>query len=180
MTDPGGGDGGSKRGQPAWQLPVGHGLIRPSWASSTHIFPPLGSHPTEVRWQDHRQLPVQANVVLGNRNPIVLDSPIGMGRGSSSVVPPVSGARKHGRGMRPAGDRRSPQKVKDGHTDVRENIIVVSDGLVVKRILEWYLFRLRGFLSGLYRIFGSPLERDRTVVGTVCLSGDAWRGSRTE
>ena len=52
-----------------------------------------------------------------------------MGRGSSSVVPPVSRARRHGRGMRPAGgDRRSPQKVKDGHTDVREKIIVISDG----------------------------------------------------
>ena len=47
--------------------------------------------------------------------------------------PPVSGARKHGRGMRPAGgDRRSPQKVKDGQTDVRENIIFVSDGQVVR------------------------------------------------
>ena len=44
-TDPGGGDGGSRRGQPAWQLPVGSGF-GPSWASSTHAFPPLGSHPT--------------------------------------------------------------------------------------------------------------------------------------
>ena len=35
--------------------------------------------------------------------------------------------------MRPArGDRRSPQRVKDGQTDVRENIIVVSDGPVVR------------------------------------------------
>ena len=35
--------------------------------------------------------------------------------------------------MRPAGwDRRSPQKEKDGQTDVRENIIVVSDGPVVR------------------------------------------------
>ena len=34
--------------------------------------------------------------------------------------------------MRPAGgDRRSPQKVRDGQTDVRKNIIVVSDGQVV-------------------------------------------------
>ena len=65
----------------------------------------------------------------------MLDSPIGMGRGSSSVVPPpppVSGARKHGRGMWPVGDRRSPQKVKDGHTDVRETMMVISDGLVVR------------------------------------------------
>ena len=39
----------------------------------------------------------------------------------------MSVAQKHGRGMRPGGgDRRSPQKVKDGQTDLRENIIVVS------------------------------------------------------
>ena len=87
-TDPGGGDGGSKRGWPAWQLPAGRGL-RPSWTSSTLAFPPLGSHPTENRGQDNRQLPVRTKVVLGNRNPIVPDSPIGMGRSSSSVVPPV-------------------------------------------------------------------------------------------
>ena len=35
--------------------------------------------------------------------------------------------------MRPArGDRRSPQKVKDGHTDVREKMIVILDGPVVR------------------------------------------------
>ena len=132
MTDPGGGDGEPRRGQPAWRLPVGRGL-GPSWASSTHALPPLGSHPMEVRGQDNRQLPVRAKVVLGSRSPIMPDSPIGLGRGSSSVVPPVSGARKHGRGMLPAGgDRRSPQKVKDGQTDVREDILVVSDGQVVR------------------------------------------------
>ena len=94
-TDPGGGDGGSRRVQPAWQLPVGRGL-GPSWASSTHAFPPLGSHPTEVHGQDNRQLPFRAKSVLGSRSPIVLDSPIGMGRGSSSVVPPVSELRDMG------------------------------------------------------------------------------------
>ena len=124
-TDPGGGDGGWKRGQPAWQFLVGHGL--------RHTFTTLGSYPTEVRGQDNRQLPVRTKVVLGNRNMIMLDTPIGMGGGSSSVVPPTSGARKHGRGIRPAGrDRRSPQKVKDGQMDVSENIIVVSDGPVVR------------------------------------------------
>ena len=51
-TDPGRGDGGSKRGWPAWQLPAGRGLGR-SWASSMHAFPPLGSHPTEARGQDN-------------------------------------------------------------------------------------------------------------------------------
>ena len=127
-TDP----GGSRRGQPAWQLPVGRGLGH-SWASSTHAFPPLGSHPTEVRGQDNRQWPVRAKSVLGSRSPIVPDSPIGMIRGSLSVVPPVPGARKHRRGMRPAGgDRRSPQKVKDGHTDVSDRLIVILDGPVVR------------------------------------------------
>ena len=86
-TDPGGGDGGSKRGRPAWQLPAGHGL-RPSRTLSMHAFPPLGSHPTDIRGQDNRQLPVWAKVVLGNRNPIVPDPPIRMDRTSLSVVPP--------------------------------------------------------------------------------------------
>ena len=59
--------------------------------------------------QDNRQLSVRTKSVLGSRNLI------GMGGGSLSVVPPVSGARKNGRGMRPAGgDRWSPPKVKDG------------------------------------------------------------------
>ena len=61
------------------------------------------------------------------------DSPIGIGGGSLSVVPPVSGARKNGRGMRPAGgDRRSPPKVKDGQSDVSDRMIVASDGPVVQ------------------------------------------------
>ena len=112
-TDPGGGVGGSKRGQQAWQLLVGRGL-GPGWASSTQVFPPLGSHPMEARGQDNRKLPGRTKVVLGIRNPIVPISPVGMDRGSSSVVPQVSGAQKHGRGMRPAGwNRRSPQRVKD-------------------------------------------------------------------
>ena len=97
MTDPGGGDGGLRRGQPAWQLPVGRGLGH-SWVSSTHTFPPLGSHPTEVRGQDNRQLSVRAKSVLGSRSPIVPDSPFGMGRGSLPVVSPVPRARKHERG----------------------------------------------------------------------------------
>ena len=69
---------------------------------------------------------------MRNSNTIVPVSPIGMGGGSSSVVPPTSRARKHGRVMWPAGgDRRSPQKIKDGQTDVSEDIVVVSDGPVV-------------------------------------------------
>ena len=123
-TDPGGGDDRSRRGQQAWQLPVGRGL-GPSLASSMHPFPPLGSHPTEVRGRDNRHLLVRAKSVLASRtrSPVVPDSPIGLDWGSSSVVPPVSGARKHGRGIWPAGwDRRSLQGGKDGHMVVRENI----------------------------------------------------------
>ena len=71
-------------------------------------------------WQDNRKLPVRAKVVLGNRNLIVPISPVGMGRGSSWVVPQVPGARKHGRGMRPARwDRRSPQRVKDDRMNTK-------------------------------------------------------------
>ena len=89
--------------------------------------------PPDTPSQDNRQLPVRAKSVPGSRSPIVPDSPIGMGRGLIVGGPPVSGARKHGRGMRPAGgDRRSAQKVKDGHTDVREKIIVISDEPVVR------------------------------------------------
>ena len=61
------------------------------------------------------------------------DSPIGMGGGSSSVVPPVPGARKNGRGMRPArGNRRSPQKVNEVPMEVIGKMVVVLDGPVVK------------------------------------------------
>ena len=49
---------------------------------------------------------------LPRRNPIVPDSPIRMGGGSPSVVPPVSGARRSGRGMRPdGGNSQSPKKL---------------------------------------------------------------------
>ena len=77
-TDPGGGDGGSGRGRLVWQLPVGLGH---SWASSTHAFPSLGSHPTEVHRQANRQLSVRTRLVLGSRNRTVPDPLIGMGGG---------------------------------------------------------------------------------------------------
>ena len=89
------------------------------------------------------------------------DSPIGMDRGSLSVVPPVSGARKHGRGMQPTrGHRLSPQEVKDGHTVVRENTGVVPLSVEVEE------FSLRTVPKN--RV---PMGRDWTVVGTVCLLG---------
>ena len=112
-TDPGGGVSGSRRGQPAWQLPVGRGLGS-GWASNTQTFPPLRSHPMEAHGQDNRKLAGRTKVVLGSRNPIVSISLVGMDRGSSSVAPQVSGARKYRRGMRPVGgNRRFPQRVKD-------------------------------------------------------------------
>ena len=120
-TDPGGGVGGSRRGQPAWQLPVGCKLGT-GWASDTQVFPPLGSHPTEACGQDNRKLSGRTKMVLGSGNPIVPISPVGMDGGSSSVVPQVSGARKHGRGMWPAGgNRRFPQRAKDELTGEGEN-----------------------------------------------------------
>ena len=58
MTDPVGGEHGAGRGRPTWQLLVEHknGL---SWTSSTQIFPPLGSHPTEIHGQDKREIIVR-------------------------------------------------------------------------------------------------------------------------
>ena len=141
LTPPGG-DGGSRRGWPAWQLPVGRGAGH-GWASDTHAFPPLGSHPTEVCGHDNRQLPIRTKPVLGSRNPIVPDSPIGMGGAHSRCPPPpVSGARKNGRGMWPAGgDMRSPLEVKDEPSDV----MVTSDGpdRWCVEIIEWCLCRWR-------------------------------------
>ena len=61
------------------------------------------------------------------------DSLVVMGGGSSSVVPPVSGARKNGREMRPAvGNRRSPRKVNEVPTDVIGGMVVVLDGPVAR------------------------------------------------
>ena len=130
-TDPGGGERVSGRG---WPVRHEHG---PSWASNMQAFPPLGSHPTEIHEQDNRELSVLARSVLGRRNPIVPDSLIGMGGGSPSEVPPVSGARRSGRGMRPAGgNSRSPKKLNVMYTSEVENMDSLDsfpEGLVVKR-----------------------------------------------
>ena len=93
--DPGGEERVSGKGQPAWQLPVGH-EHDPSWALSTQAVPSLGSYPAEIHGHDNRKMPVLAQSVLGRRNPVVPDSPIGMRGGSPSVVHPVSGARRSG------------------------------------------------------------------------------------
>ena len=87
----------------------------------------------EIHGQDNRKMPLLARSVLG-RNPIVPDSPIGMGGGSPSVVPPVSGARLSGRGMRPAGgNSRSPRKLNVISTSEIGEIDSFSDGLVVRK-----------------------------------------------
>ena len=77
----------------------------------------------------------------------------------------MSGVRKHGRGMRPAGG----DKIKNGQMDVRENIVVPDGPVVRENTSVVQRQRQRRFLSELYQRFGSPLERDRTVVITVCL-----------
>ena len=62
------------------------------------------------------------------------DSPIGMDGGSPSVVPPVSGARRFGRGMRPArGNSRSSRKLNVVSTSEVEKMDSFPDGLVVER-----------------------------------------------
>ena len=65
-------------------------------------------------------------MVLGVGNPMVPIPPVEMGRGSASVVPQVSRARRHGRGLRPAGGTRHfPQRVMNELTDEGENTRVV-------------------------------------------------------
>ena len=52
-------------------------------------------------------------------------SPVGMDRGSLPVVPQVSGARRHGRWMRPAGGSRPfPKRVNNELTDEEGNTAV--------------------------------------------------------
>ena len=121
VTDPGGGVVGSRGRQPAWQLPVGRGL-GPHWTLSEQAFPPLGRHSTKDR---QRKLRDCTEGVFGSGNPMVPVSTFGMDGGSLPVVPQVSGARGHGRGMRPSGRSRPfPQrKIKD-LMDERENAAV--------------------------------------------------------
>ena len=71
-------------------------------------------------------MPGQAEVVLGSGNTVVPISPVVMDMGSSSVVPKMSGTRKHGRGMQPVvGSGRFPQKVKDELMNEGENTRVL-------------------------------------------------------
>ena len=125
---------------------LGRGLLRetrdgpggrvslPDHRDQGTTFPSLGSHPAEIHGQDNRNMLVLAQSVLGRRNPVVLDSLIGMGGGSPSVVPPVSGARRSGRGMRPArGNSRSSRKLNVVSTSEVGKMDSLLDGLVVKK-----------------------------------------------
>ena len=120
------------------------------WSSSTQAFPPLGSHPpvypSGIHERDKRRMPALAEPVLGQRDRVVPDSPIGMGRSSPSLVPTVSGAQRPRRGMWSAGwNSRSPKKlsgdyvatdngvVPDGKTSEVGKMDSFPDGLVVKR-----------------------------------------------
>ena len=101
------------------------------WSLSTQAFPPLGSHPpvfpSGKPEQDSQRTPALAQPVLGRRDRVVPNSPIGMGGSLPSLVAPVSGARRPGRGMRPAGwNNRSPKKLSGDH--VASDNGVVSDG----------------------------------------------------
>ena len=112
--------------------------------------PPLGNHPPVfspgIHKRDNRRTPALAQPVLGQRDRVVQDYLIGVGGSLPSLVAPVSGARRPGRGMRPTGwNSRSPKKlsgdyavtdngmVSDGKTSVVGKMDSFSDGLVVKR-----------------------------------------------
>ena len=98
--DPGGGERASPvtRSQPIWGSPVGH-VHGSGWSLSTQAFPPLGSHPpvfpSGIHKRDNRRMPALAQPVLGQRDRVVPDSPIGMGGSSPSFVLPVSGLRRN-------------------------------------------------------------------------------------
>ena len=89
---------------------------------------------------------VLAQPVAGQTDRIIQDSTIEMGGSLPSLFTPVSGARRSGRGMRPAGwNSRSPKKlscdsvvtensmVSGGKTSTVEKLDSFSDDLVVKK-----------------------------------------------
>ena len=127
-TDPGGGERATPvtRSQPIWGSPVGH-VHGSGWSSSMQAFPPFGSHPpvfpSGIYKQDNRRMPALAQPVLGQRDRVVPDSPIGMGGSSPSLVPPVSGARRPRRGMRPAGWNSRSSKKLSGDYVATDNLL---------------------------------------------------------
>ena len=102
------------------------------------MFPP-GEHK-----RDYRRTHVLP--VTGQMDRVVQDSPIGMGGSLPSLLTPVSGARRSGRGIRPAGwNSRSPNKLSCDYVVIENSMVFegktsevgkldsFSDGLVVKR-----------------------------------------------
>ena len=101
------------------------GSCRWGAGSSAQAFLPLGSHSTKDRGWNERKLLDRTEGVLGDGNPMVPVSLVGMDRGYLPVVPQVSGARRRGRGMRPAGGNRPfPRRVKNELTDEEGNTVV--------------------------------------------------------
>ena len=114
----------------------------------------------------------------------MLDSPIRLDRGSLSVVPPVSGARKHGRGMRPAGgDRRSLQGGKDEHMVVREKIGVLPLSVEAEEFSVRTVPKIRvptgegsvgsGNCVPSRGVHGGVVGRSGTVLSTTAVAGAA-------
>ena len=110
----------------------------------------IGDHPPVFspgeHKQDNQRMHVLAQPVPGQMDRVVQDSPIGMGGSLPSLFTPVSGARRSGRGMRPARwNSRSLKKlscdyvvtensmVSEGKTSEVGKLNSFSDGLVVKR-----------------------------------------------
>ena len=77
--------------------------LGPHWTSDEQVFPPLESHSTKDRGRHERQLLDRPEGVLGSGNPMATVSTFGVDGYSLPLVPQVSRARGHGRGVRPAG-----------------------------------------------------------------------------
>ena len=119
------------------------------WSLSTQAFLPLGSHPpvfpSGIHKRNNRRMPALAQPVLGQRDRVVPDSPIGMGGSTPSLVPPPPHSRAWRPRRRMQRNRRSPKKlsgdyvatdngmVPDGKTSEVGKMDSFPDGLVVKK-----------------------------------------------
>ena len=121
-NDPGGGVVGSRRHQPAWQLPVGRG-VGTHWTSIEQAFPPLGATPqrivdgmNESCWTALKGCwePNGASLYVWDGWRFSAGGPLG-----------VRELGDTGRGMRPAGGSRPfPQRKINDLTDERDNTAV--------------------------------------------------------
>ena len=96
--------------------PVGH-AHGSSWSPSAQAFSPCGSLPPVFSPGEHergnRKMHVPAQPIVEQTDRVVRDFMIEMGGSLLSLFTPVSGARRSGRGMQPAGwNSRSPKKLK--------------------------------------------------------------------